>query len=326
MRAGIDVGGTKVLGVLVDGDPGAEVVVARVRAASRRGPDGVVASVADAVGELCAQVGADPLSLVAVGVGVPGVVDPDAGTVTHAVNLGLDAPVDLARLVSDRLGGVRVRVENDLNTAALGAAALLHLEQRDLAFLAIGTGLAAGLLLDGRLRRGSSRAAGEIGHVPYRLDGPVCACGQLGCLEVYASGRTLELAWQRRPGSALADDGRPAPALVAAAAAAGEPWAVEAFATFVDAVAAAVRVLVLTCDVAHVVLGGGVAGLGDALLTPVVAALGAQAEHSPFLASLDIGRRVQIVPPGTDPAAVGAALATVAETTTSTKEATAWRS
>jgi predicted NBD/HSP70 family sugar kinase len=74
-------------------------------------------------------------------------------------------------------------------------------------------------------------------------------------------------------------------------------------------VAAAVRVLVLTCDIEHVVLGGGVAGLGDALLEPVRAALAAQSAGSPFLASLRIADRVQLVPPGSDPAAVGAALA-----------------
>ncbi|MCV2393762.1 ROK family protein, partial [Actinotalea sp. M2MS4P-6] len=195
MRVGVDVGGTKVLGVLLDGD----VVLARVRAASRPGAPGVAGGVVAAVTELCSQVGVTPAELEAVGIGVPGVVDPDAGTVTHAVNLGITEPVDLARLVSDGLGGVPVRVENDLNAAALGAASLIRAEHGDLAFLAIGTGLAAGLLLDGRLRRGASGAAGEIGHVTYRADGSRCACGQRGCLEEYASGRALEAAWAARP-------------------------------------------------------------------------------------------------------------------------------
>ena len=73
-------------------------------------------------------------------------------------------------LLSARLGGVPVTVENDLNAAALGAADLLGL--RDMALLALGTGVAAGLVLDGRLRRGHAGAAGEIGHLPYRPGGP----------------------------------------------------------------------------------------------------------------------------------------------------------
>jgi predicted NBD/HSP70 family sugar kinase len=303
-RVGVDVGGTKVLGVLLDG----VAVRARVRLASLPGAAGVVDQVVAAVRELCAAAGVSPADLGVVGLGVPGVVDPEAGTVTHAVNLGLIDPVDLGGAVAEQLR-VPVRVENDLNAAALGAAALLGLPARDLAFLALGTGLAAGLLLDGRLRRGASGAAGEIGHVPYRQDGPRCACGQRGCLEVYASGRALEAAWAARPAAAAAREVGPDPARVVAAAHAGEPWAVEAYATFVDAVAAAVRVLVLTCDIEHVVLGGGVAGLGDALLEPVRAALAAQSAGSPFLASLRIADRVQLVPPGSDPAAVGAALA-----------------
>ncbi len=277
LRVGVDVGGTKVLGVLLDDGLGGVpidgvAVRARVRLASLPGAVGVVGQVVTAVRELCAAAGVSPSDLAVVGLGVPGVVDPEAGTVTHAVNLGLIDPVDLGGTVAERLG-VPVRVENDLNAAAVGAAALLGLPARDLAFLALGTGLAAGLLLDGRLRRGSSGAAGEIGHVPYRQDGPRCACGQRGCLEVYASGRALAGAWAARPADAAERGAGPEPARVVAAAEAGEPWAVEAYATFVDAVATAVRVLVLTCDIEHVVLGGGVAGLGGALLEPVRVAL-----------------------------------------------------
>lgn len=310
LRVGVDVGGTKVLGALVDDGPdGDPVVLARVRLDSLPGASGVTTQVEAAVREVCAAGGASPSALAGVGVGVPGVVDAEAGTVTHAVNLGVIESVALAGAIAARLG-VPVRLENDLNAAALGAAAVLRLPRRDLAFLALGTGLAAGLLLDGRLRRGATGAAGEIGHVPYRPDGPVCACGQRGCLELYASGRALEAAWARRPaGSAERDEAGPAPARLVAAARAGERWAAGEVEVFVDAVAAAVRVLVLTCDVEHVVLGGGVAGLGAALLNPVRAALDAQAQGSPFLASLRIADRLQIVPPGADPAPVGAALA-----------------
>ncbi|MDO8107105.1 ROK family protein [Isoptericola sp. b441] len=309
MRVGVDVGGTKVLGVLIDeAAGGAPVVLGRIRLDSLPGAAGVTGQVVAAVQGLCSSAGVPVHQLSGVGVGIPGVVDPDRGTVSHAVNLGLVETIDLGGILAAELG-VPVRLENDLNAAAVGAAALLGLARRDLVLLALGTGMAAGLLLDGRLRRGAGGAAGEIGHVTYRADGPLCACGQRGCLESFASGRALEAAWLGRPADAAERREGPAPAKVVAAAQDGEPWAVAVHETFVDAVATAVRVLVLTCDPEHVVLGGGVAGLGEALLGPVREALVRQTEDSPFLRSLRIPERLALVPPGSEPAAVGAALA-----------------
>lgn len=317
LRVGLDVGGTKVAGVLLE--EGA--VRHRVVLPTERGPEGVLACATSAALELCAAAGTTPAALTGVGVGVPGIVDPRAGTVTHAVNLGLDEPVELAGVLSARLGGVHVTVENDLNVAALGAARLLGLGRGDLALLALGTGLAAGLLLDGTLRRGRFGAAGEIGHVPHDPAGPVCACGQRGCLELYASGSALDAAWAAVGGER--DGTAPAPVTVFARAAAGDPAAVQVRDVFADAVAAAVRVLVLTCDVEHVVLGGGVSQLGAPLLLAVREALTRQAAGSAFLASLRIGERLQVVPPGALVGPVGAALAAVPGVPTSPVSASA---
>ncbi|MCZ2264620.1 ROK family protein, partial [Isoptericola sp. QY 916] len=150
---GLDIGGTKTLAVLLDA---AGATVAQARLATERGPAGVVAGAARAVRGVARQAGVELADVVGVGVGMPGLVDPAAGTVRHAVNVGVDAsPLALARLLGDELGGIPVGLENDLNVAALGAA---HLEAAaagtprarvDLAFLALGTGLAAGLVLDG---------------------------------------------------------------------------------------------------------------------------------------------------------------------------------
>ncbi|QTE30400.1 ROK family protein [Pengzhenrongella sicca] len=297
---GLDIGGTKVLGVLLGAD---DVVVGSVRLPTVRGVDGVVATASAAVRALLAGAGIAPGAAgeaVAVGVGVPGVVDPAAGTVAHAVNLGLPGEATpLARLLSGSLGGAPVRVENDLNAAVLGVARALA--ATDLAFLALGTGIAAGLLLDGRLRRGAFGAAGEIGHLPYRLDGLVCPCGQHGCLELYASGASLDARWPAAVGT-------PPPAALFAAAAAGDPAATVLRDEFARAVAAAVRILVLTTDVEHVVLGGGVSEVGEPLLAAVVHALTVQAGESAFLGSLNIAARVRLPPAGSPVAAIGAAL------------------
>lgn len=301
---GLDVGGTKVLGVLLDADG---VVRHQLRSATVGGADGVLETAVAVVEELAAGAGVAVVELAGVGIGLPGVVDPADGTVEHAVNLGIEERTPLGARVAERLG-VRVRVENDLTVAVVGAAHTVDGEHagaddvvHDLAFLALGTGLAAGLLLEGRLRRGSTGGAGEIGHLTLVPGGLPCKCGQLGCLEQYASGSALDAAWPSRYG-------RPAPEELFAAAEAGDPRAIEIRDQFAWAVATAVRILVLTCDVELVVIGGGVSALGQPLLRAVTTALEREAQASPFLASMDLARRVSLAPADVPVGAVGAAL------------------
>jgi glucokinase len=308
--AGLDIGGTKVLATVLDphGEPHETVRVPTVR-----GPEGVVATAARAVREVARRAGVEVASLDGVGVGVPGLVDPGDGSVTHAVNLGVDgARFPLADRLSRAVGGVPVRVDNDLNVAALGAAHVMGADGSDLAFLALGTGLAAGIVLGGQVRRGVTGAAGEIGHIPVDPNGPLCACGQRGCVEVYASGSALAARWPSRHGS-------PSPAELFDAAAAGDSEALRIKDEFASAVASAVRILQLTVDVRHVVLGGGVSALGEPLLVAVRAALEAQACTSPFLSSLRLADRVSLAPGDVPVAAVGAALV-------GRREESSWRS
>ena len=290
---GLDIGATKTLGVVVD-EQGA--IRASVRRPTVPGAQGVLATAAEVVEALRRKVG-DAASG-PVGVGVPGLVDARGGAVKHAVNLGVDGDwLPVGRLLAEIIG-VHVLVENDVNAAALGAVALSGAD--DLVYLSIGTGLAAGLVLDGRLRRGDHGAAGEIGHVPVDPSGLLCSCGQRGCLETVASGSALEAAWPSGE--------RPAAQVLFAAAAAGDREAAAIRDRFADGVAEAVRVLSLSVDPRTIVLGGGVAQLGEPLLTAVTEALRRQTTESPFLASLDLAGRMRVVPADHPVAAVGAAL------------------
>ncbi len=299
VAVGLDIGGTKALGVLLGAD---DAVLDRVRVPTSHGADGVVASAAKAVRVLTDAAGLHPTGLAGVGLGVPGIVDHGTGTVRHAVHLGIgDTPEPLVRMLADELGGVRVTADNDLNAAAAGSAHVLG-HRADVAFLALGTGVGAGLLLDGRVRRGWLGAAGEIGHLSLDARGPLCACGQRGCLELVASGASLDARWPT-------DDGVPPPAALFAAAAAGDPRATVIRDEFAAAVAAAVRVLVLTTDVERVVIGGGVREVGAPLLDAVVGALTREAATSGFLTSLRLAERVELAPHGVPVAAIGAALA-----------------
>ncbi len=288
---GLDIGATKTLGVALDERGG---VVAKALENTEPGADGVIRTAARVVAALAGS--SDARS--PVGVGVPGVVDTVRGLVSHAVNLGIDGvPVALGGRLGEAVGR-RVVLENDVNAAALGVAALTG--ATDLAYLGIGTGLAAGLVVDGRLRRGARGAAGEIGHVSVDPAGLPCACGQLGCLETIASGSALATAWPTHG---------PAPAqALHAAVVAGDERALVVWLAFADGIAKAVTVLALGVDPDVVVLGGGVADLGEPLREVVVAALQRRAADSPFVASLDLPARVTLAPTGAPVAAIGAAL------------------
>jgi glucokinase len=297
--AGLDVGGTKTLAVAVDA--ATDAVLATVRRPTGGGGDGLLRSAGAVLAELAGAAGLPPTGFAAVGVGVPGLVDRAAGTVRHAVNLGLgDDPVGLADHLA-RLTGAPVVVENDVNLAAVGAAVALGC-QGDLAYLSVGTGLAAGFVLGGRIRRGAHGAAGEIGHLPVDPDGPPCECGQRGCLEVLASGAAIAARWPSEDGEVAA-----ATALLAAADR-GDPAAVAVLDEVAGHLAGAIAVLAQTVDPEVIVLGGGVAEAGAGVLDAVRAALRRRAARSPVLAAIDLADRVALVPSDIPAGALGAAV------------------
>jgi glucokinase len=296
VRVGVDIGGTKTEAVAIDADG---VILQQLRLPTGFGSAAVVESTVDAVNQLAALVGVEPRDFDSIGVGIPGAVDSETGRVAHAVNLGLDG-LELGTELEARLG-VLVRVENDVNAAAVGAFHLLRKQDAlSMAYLNLGTGLAAGLVLNGQLWRGSRGTAGEIGHIPVDPNGPLCSCGQRGCLEMVASGSAVARQWP-------SDHPHPVQALFEAADA-GEPRAIEVRQRLIDNVASAVRVLVLTVDVDAVVIGGGITSLGEPLLSGIRGVLDRWAADSPFIASLGLAERVELVPPGFPAAAVGAAL------------------
>jgi glucokinase len=310
LLAGLDIGGTKTLAVAVS-VPAATVagapavvegsIVATVRRATRGGPEEVRTSVVETLADLAAAAGVPVDGFAAVGMGIPGLVDREAGTVRHAVNLGLgEEPLAVADHVAD-LARAPVVVDNDVNVAAVGAASALGCPG-DLAYLSVGTGVAAGFVLGGRIRQGAHGAAGEIGHLPVDPGGPLCECGQRGCLEAVASGTAIASRWPSAGGAASA-----ASALLAAAAA-GDGVATEVRDEVAAYLAGAVALIAQTVDPQIIVLGGGVAEAGAPLLDAVVDALHARAARSPVLAALDLAGRVALVPEGVPAGALGAAL------------------
>lgn len=294
LRVGLDVGGTKIDAVAVDP---AGTILARLRRPTGWGEDAVVDSIVSTVAALAEESGL-PLSAVgSAGIGIPGLVDAETGRVLHAVNLGVES-LDLAARAEQALG-VPFRVENDVKAAALGAAVLSDVAG-SMAYLNLGTGVAAGIVVDGRIWRGARGTAGEVGHLSVDPRGRLCGCGQRGCVETFCGGGALAKAWGR-PGALPVKD-------IVEAADAGDPHAQALQADLFFGAAAAVRVLVLSADVETVVIGGGLTALGGRLAAGVRAALHAGAEASPFLKSLRLDERIELLPAGSPAAAFGAAL------------------
>lgn len=257
---GVDLGGTKIFGALVDpARTGLEAVLDDAKSST---PTGGVDSVLDAVEAVVRRLDPEPS---AVGIGTPGVVEPGTGRVLLAPNLsGFHRPVEVRRLLEDRLG-CPVSVGNDVNVAALGEArAGAGVGHDDVLAVWLGTGLGAGLVLDGHLRVGPHGLAGELGHAVVMPGGRRCGCGGLGHLEAYIGRRALEslareLHAAGRPTQLveLAGDGPMKSKVFRAAYDAGDAVARELLDEGILLLAVAVVNVAVTVDIGAVVVGGG---------------------------------------------------------------------
>jgi glucokinase len=264
LRIGIDLGGTKIQVVAVDGD---DAVVADVKVPTPG--DGGVA-VADAIAGAVRALGVAISDVEGVGIGAPGVIDRATGTILRAPNLSITSATPLTHLVADALGldAASVAMDNDVNAATIAEARHGAAEgARDALCVFVGTGVGGGLVIDGELRRGPRGLTGEIGHMIVRDGGRPCGCGGLGHLEAYAGRRCLEAEARRLHGGGrttklveLARDGKMKSSAFEKALAAGDEVARELLDEAAEALGAALASAVALVDLELVVLGGGLAG------------------------------------------------------------------
>jgi glucokinase len=306
LLVGVDVGGSKIAVLVVDRS---FAVRARHTIPTAVGaPDGAAAHIADAVEAALATAGADIGRVAAIGVGVPGRVDPTQGEVSLAVNLGWHR-LPLGPQLEERLG-LPCAIENDVRAAAAGIIERRLLgDVADFVYLAVGTGISAGVVIDSRVHRGTRGLAGEIGHIVVDADGPRCTCGLRGCLETIAAGpaigRAAVAALESGRGSMLAAaDGIDA-AAVYRAAAAGDELAGEIVGHAGRSLARAIHALVMTYDVERVVLGGGVSRAGEGFIAPIRAELEAMRASSELAAEMLPPGVIAISPDGPDTGAWG---------------------
>jgi glucokinase len=272
LTIGIDVGGTKVLGGVVD-ESGKVLTTAR-KDTPRQGGSALTQTIADVAKELLAQ-----HSVASVGVSAAGFVSSDRKTMLATPNIadwnGVDLDNQLTKLI-----GLPVVIENDANAAAWGEAKFGAGKNQDhMMMLTVGTGIGGGIVVNGALYRGAFGIAAEFGHMRVVPEGHICGCGARGCFEQYASGNALlrhareainaspEVArnlLSRGDGTVAGLTGQ----AITDAARDGDPVALAAFNTTGQWLGAGIASLAVLLDPACVVIGGGVIDAGEILLKP----------------------------------------------------------
>ena len=272
---GLDIGGTKIAGGLVS--PTGTILARARRVTPAHDPDRIAVEAADLVRELA--LGAD---VVGVGVACAGFIDKTGSTVLFAPNLAWrDEPLK-QRLQSAM--DLPVVIDNDANAAAWGEFRFgAARDVDDMVLITVGTGIGGGVVIGNRLLRGAYGIAAELGHMRVVPDGIRCGCGNRGCWEMYASGTALvrearELVRSGTPHAArlaelcAGDPDKLAGADVTAAAAEGDPAAIELLADLGRWVGEGAASVTAILDPELIVLGGGVADAGALLLDPAQAA------------------------------------------------------
>ena len=300
----MDVGGTKVSVVITDRHD-------RVAVRARRGhrPSSIAGQIAGLVDDARRELGQD---LAAVGVAIPGHVDPDDGSVRMAVNLGI-THLPLGPMVEAELG-VPTFVEHDARAAALWLsgqpAAGSAIGAGSLAFLAIGTGISAGVVLDGALLRGDNRFAGEVGHIvadPDGVDLRVRPAGLPGDDRRRPGHRPPGRRGRGRRSGARCSRPIRRPPTCSAPVPPATTVAAEITDRVADHLARAIRALALTLGVKRVVIGGGVAAAGAALLDPIQSRIARERAASPLVEAALGDASIELLPPTVAPGARGAA-------------------
>ena len=304
---GVDIGGTKVLGGVVD--TSGNILTTHREDTPKMGGAALTETIIGVIQELLSQYEAK-----SVGISAAGFVSSDRQTMLATPNIAGWNGVNLKEEISREIN-LPIVIENDANAAAWGEAIYgAGRGESELMMVTVGTGIGGGLINNGALYRGAFGVAAEFGHMRVVPNGLPCGCGRLGCFEQYASGTALHRhlleAIERDPARAQTllarGDGTIAGIRgghITEAAREGDPLAVQAFDTTGDWLGAGIASLCVIVDPACVVIGGGVIDAGDLLMKPTRIAI---AKYMPF-AGKHPSPRVLVAELGNDAGLVGVA-------------------
>lgn len=307
---GIDLGGTFIKFVAVDGDSKPGPVI-QLPTPVADGPDGVSSQMVAGVRQLMEAQSLAEEDVLGVGIGAPGPLNLADGIVVAMPNIPGMEDVPLRDLVSAGTG-LPAALENDANAAAYGEFMCgAGVGTENMVLLTLGTGIGGGLVLGGKIYHGTNTSSGEIGHTIIEPGGEKCGCGQFGCLERYCSaafiakyatdlveqgGRTGVLATR------LAEAGEITAKDIQQAAAAGDPMADEVWDRGMRYLALGCVNICRVLDPDKIVLAGGMTKAGDGLMTPLM-------EHLRRLhwSLTDVLTTIEIARLGSDAGVIGAA-------------------
>ena len=275
-RIGIDVGGTNVKIALVDGE-GKIIYSNSVPTYAQMGYEYTVNNIKQAIKDLMKETNTEAKDIQGIGFDFPGQVDCKTGVVKNAPNIPGWVNVPIAQMIEDEFH-IPTRIDNDVRCAALGELKFgAGRGCENFVCITVGTGIGSGLVINGKVVRGAANAAGEIGHIKLQMeDGPLCGCGDSGCLEAFASGPSIVAMAQEylKGGKSakfreLAGDGEITPYIVAKAAEASDPVAKRIFEKMGYYIGMGLTSVINLLNPEKIIIGGGVAECGDLLLDPI---------------------------------------------------------
>lgn len=276
-RIGIDVGGTNVKIALVDGE-GKIIYSNSVPTYAQMGYEYTVNNIKQAIRDLMKETNTDAKEIEGIGFDFPGQVDYKTGVVKLAPNIPGWINVPIAQMIEEEFN-IPTRIDNDVRCAALGELKFgAGKGCENFVCITVGTGIGSGLVINGQLVRGAANAAGEIGHIKLQMNGgPICGCGDTGCLEAFASGPSIvAMAQEYLKGGKSTKfremagaDGEITPYIVAKAAEAGDPVAKRIFEIVGTYIGIGLVSVINLLNPEKVIIGGGVAAAGDLLLDPI---------------------------------------------------------
>lgn len=274
-RIGIDVGGTNVKIALVTGE-GQIVYSNSVPTRAEMGYEYTVNNIKGAIYELMKETKTETKDIEGIGFGFPGQVDCDNGIVKLLPNIPGWVNVPIAKLIEDEFH-IPTRIDNDARCAALGELyAGAGKGCKNLVCVTVGTGVGSGLIINGKVVRGASNAAGEIGHIKLQMhDGPMCGCGDTGCMEAFVSAPSIvAMAKDYINGGKSAKfrelaNPEISAYIVAEAAKAGDKVAQRIFKKMGEYLGIGLASVVNLLNPERVIIGGGVADAGEIFLEPV---------------------------------------------------------
>lgn len=270
---GIDLGGTFIKGGIVD-DLGQIIYEDKTPTESEKGADGVATNIANLVKTLLDKVGLGTDDVEGIGMGVPGMIDSKAGNVIYSNNLKWK-DFRIGESVS-KMTGLKVKIANDANVAALGEVKFgAAKEYDDAVLLTLGTGVGGGIVVDGKLVEGNKSAGAELGHMVIEYGGEACTCGRKGCLEAYASATALirdtKRAMEAHKDSKMWEAGslETVSGKTAFDYKTSDPYAKAVVDNYVAHLACGITNVANVFRPQAVILGGGVCAQGDALVKPL---------------------------------------------------------